>query len=86
MDWLKPEVIAMIIGVVGICEAVKSAGLKLPVVLVNFILSIGAGIATASPLTWQTASAMAIIIYGGSTLGYETIVKSFRTKDKFDRG
>lgn len=77
MDFLKPEIIAVIVGVVGICEAIKRAGIKLPTVLTSLILSIGAGIAAATPLTFQAAAVQAIVVYGGSTLAYELILKRF---------
>ena len=48
MDFLKPEVVALIVGVVGITEATKKAGLKWPTVLTSLALSIVAGIVGAS--------------------------------------
>lgn len=77
MDFLKPEIIAVIVGVVGMCEAIKRAGIKWPTVLTSLVLSIGAGVAAASPLTWQTAIVQTIVVYGGSTLAYELILKRF---------
>lgn len=80
MDFLKPEVVALIVGVIGITEATKKAGIKLPTVFTSLVLSIVAGIIGASPLTWQTGATMAFIVYGGATLGYEIVLKRFSGK------
>ena len=82
MDFLKPEVVALIVGVVGITEATKKAGLKWPTVLTSLALSIVAGIVGASPLTWQTGATMAFIVYGGATLAYEIVLKRFSAGEK----
>lgn len=82
MDFLRPEIIALIVGVIGITEATKKAGIKLPTVVTSLVLSIVAGIIGASPLTWQTGSTMAFIVYGGATLGYEIVLKRFSGTDK----
>lgn len=82
MDFLKPEVVALIVGVIGITEATKKAGIKLPTVFTSLVLSIVAGIIGASPLTWQTGATMSFIVYGGATLGYEIVLKRFAGTDK----
>jgi hypothetical protein len=81
MDILKPEMIIFIAGVVGACEAAKQGGLKLPTVVISLIISIVGGFAIAEPITWQRVLSSVIIIYGVSTLTYETIIKRFRGKD-----
>ena len=77
MDFLKPEIIALIVGVIGITEATKKMGIKIPTVATSLVLSIVAGIIGASPLTWQTGATMAFIVYGGATLGYEIVLNRF---------
>lgn len=80
MDFLKPEIIALIVGVIGITEATKKMGLEIPTVATSLVLSVIAGIIGASPLTWQTGATMAFIVYGGATLGYEVVLKRFASK------
>jgi hypothetical protein len=75
MEILKPEMIALIVGVVGFTEGVKSMGLRLPTVVISLLLSVLAGIVSASPLTWQTAGIATITIYGIATLAYEAVLK-----------
>ena len=75
MEFLKPEMIALIVGVIGFTEGIKKMGLKLPTVAISLVLSIGAGIISADPITLKTAGVSAIIVYGVSTLAYEAVVK-----------
>jgi len=74
-ELLRPELLALVVGVVGACEAVKHWGIKIPTVFASLLVSVGAGIAYASPLTWQTAIVSTLILYGAATLSYEAIVK-----------
>jgi len=82
MDILKPEMIAMVIGVVGTCEAAKRCGLRVHTAFVSLAVSILCGIAAASPLTWQTGIVSAVTVYGAATLAYETVLKRFKHDNK----
>ena len=82
MDILKPEMIIFIAGVVGACEAAKQGGLKIHTVIISLFISIIGGFAIAEPMTVQTVLKSTIIIYGVSTLTYETIIKRFRGNER----
>jgi hypothetical protein len=81
-DILKPELLALVVGVVGICEASKKVGLTVPTMIMSLVLSIVAGVIAAVPLTWQGAAVTAFVVYGASTLAYEAIIKRITGNDR----
>jgi len=84
MEFFKPEIISLIVAVVGICEAAKKIGIKAHTVYISLFVSLLGGLFSAlggildgDILMWQTAAVNAFVIYGGATLSYEIVLKRF---------
>ena len=81
MEILRWEIIAPVIGVVGICQAIKKSRLrKLPTSLTSLLLSFAAGYLSAhipGPFCWEGALYTAFLVYGAATLSYEMVLKKF---------
>ena len=75
MELIKPDFIVGMLIVVGACEALKRKGFKISTGWASLILSILAGVLLAEPLTFRGAAAYTLVVYGASTLAYETLIK-----------
>ena len=75
MELIKPDFIVGMLIVVGACEAMKRKGLKISTGWTSLILSIVAGLVLAEPFTLRGVLAYTLVVYGASTLAYETLIK-----------
>lgn len=79
---IKPEMILLVVAVIGGCQAVKKMGVKIRNVYTSLVLSIVMGIVGTSPLTWQGAAVTTLVVYAVATMSWEVVVKRFKPDGK----
>jgi hypothetical protein len=86
MELIKPDFIVGMLIVVGACEAIKRKGLRVPTGWASLALSILAGLLLAEPFGFRSVAAYSLVVYGASTMAYETLIKRLKPPQKTPEG